>query len=247
LLVLLVVGCDPPNRLPPSGAEADPDAIRAELHAAISTHRVLKYRQLWEALAFTDEDPNQPGNVLLFYTGRSIAAGDRGNGSDQWNREHVWAKSRGDFGNRPGPGTDLHLIRPTDVSMNNARSNLAFDDGGDVVHDNSRVTDCRRDSDTWEPRTAVKGDVARMLFYTAIRYEDGLDLELTEDAADRDDKAPLHGVRSALLRWHELDPPDDLERRRNERIEKLQGNRNPFIDRPELAGRVWPPQVIGER
>ncbi|MBX2850648.1 MAG: endonuclease [Phycisphaeraceae bacterium] len=39
--------------------------------------------------------------------------------------------------------------------------------------------------------------------------------------------------------WHAQDPPDDWERGRNDRVEAVQGNRNPFIDRPEFAERVW--------
>lgn len=109
----------PPAATPlPSPAEPTPDAVRRELHRAISQHEVLNYRQLWEALAFTGEDPDRPGHVRLLYSGWSRAADDHGNGASQWNREHVWAKSRGEFGNRPGPGTDLHLVWPTDVSIN---------------------------------------------------------------------------------------------------------------------------------
>lgn len=231
----------PPSAVPPTTAPAvDPAALKAELHAAVRSHRVLDYRELWDALAYTDADPDRPGHVVLLYTGWSRPADHHGNEASQWNREHVWAKSRGDFGNRPGPGTDLHLVRPTDVSVNNARSNLAFDDGGELVLDNDGPTGCRRDGDSWEPRDAVKGDVARMILYAAVRYESDPDLELTEAAAERGDNAPRHGVRSTLLRWHELDPPDAAERRRHERIAELQGNRNPFIDRPELAGQLWP-------
>lgn len=74
----------------------------------------------------------------------------------------------------------------------------------------------------------------------AVRYEDpDLDLELTEDIRDQGDKDPLHGVASTLLRWHEQDPPDDAERLRNDRVEELQGNRNPFVDRPEWVGFIW--------
>lgn len=234
---------DAPARVegPEVGAPAVVDrvALRSELHESIRVHAVLSYRKLWEALAYTDEDPDRPGYVVLLYTGWSRHAEDHGNGQSQWNREHVWAKSRGDFGTRPGAGTDLHLVRPADVSMNGARSNLAFDDGGELFIDGDGPTQCRRDRDSWEPRDEVKGDVARMLFYTAVRYEDDPDLELTEFVYGRNDKQPVHGVLSTLIRWHRLDPPDDDERRRNDRIEEVQGNRNPFIDRPELAELLW--------
>ena len=49
---------------------------------------------------------------------------------NDWNREHVWAKSHGDFGTTMGAGTDLHHLRPTDASVNSSRSNLDFDNGG---------------------------------------------------------------------------------------------------------------------
>lgn len=67
-----------------------------------------------------------------------------------------------------GPGTDLHHLRPADVQVNGIRGNLDFDNGGSAVTGGggSRV-----DSDSFEPRDADKGDVARMILYMAVRYE----------------------------------------------------------------------------
>jgi len=246
LALLLLGGCSHTTTArqvgPFSGipAEARGESLKAQLHDLIDDHEPLNYRQLWRALTITDADPDNPGHVLLFYTGWSLPADAHGNDPSGWNREHVWSKSRGDFGTRPGAGTDLHAIRPADVTVNSARSNKAFDVGGELYIDGDGATRCRRDRDSWEPRAEVRGDVARALFYMAVRYEDAdLDLELTEEARGQQDKAPLHGVASTLLRWHELDPPDDAERLRNDHVEVLQGNRNPFIDRPELVGRIW--------
>lgn len=223
-----------------SGIGSNSQSLKAHLHALIDDHDALSYRELWDALAYTDADPDNPGNVIAFYTGWSLPADDHGNGASQWNREHVWAKSRGDFGTRPPAGTDLHFIRPTDVSVNGARGNLAFDDGGEFYIDGDGPTGCRRDSDSWEPRDEVKGDVARMLFYAVVRYEGAeLDLELTDDTQGRGDKSPLHGILSTLLEWHLADPVDDAERWRHERVFEFQGNRNPFIDRPNLVYMIW--------
>lgn len=217
------------------------DTLKAELHALVDNHDPLNYRELWQALAITDADPDNPGNVLLFYTGWSRPFDAHGNAPSGWSREHVWSKSRVDFGTRQGAGTDLHAIRAVDVTVNNARGNKAFDEGGEPYIDGDGPTSCRRDGDSWEPRPEVRVDVARALFYMAVRYEGAeLDLELTEEARGQSDKEPLHGVASTLLRWHEQDPPDDAERLRNDRVEELQGNRNPFIGNPELAGKVRP-------
>lgn len=220
--------------------DATGDDLRAALHDLIDDHRTLTYRELWDALAYTDADPTDPGRVVLFYTGWTLPADAHGNDPSGWNREHLWPRSRGGFDTSPGVGTDLHMIRPTDVTVNTRRGNLAYDYGGEPVEDNDGPTGCLRDGDSWEPRDEVKGDVARALFYAAIRYEDAdLDLELIDYAPEQGDGRPLHGVLPTLLLWNVLDPPDDFERRRNDRAEELQGNRNPFIDRPEYAGRVW--------
>ena len=64
-------------------------------------------------------------------------------------------------------------------------------------------------------------------------------LEMTESILSTSSKLPLHGVRTTLLEWHELDPVDDFERNRNNVIYSFQGNRNPFIDHPELVDFLW--------
>ena len=214
------------------------EVLKASLHDIIDGHKKLSYSAVWNALKDTDEDPNNTNNVLLLYTGRSQAKSSNGSGVNDWNREHVWAKSHGDFGTAAGPGTDLHHLRATDVSVNSCRGNLDFDNGG-TPH--SEATLCKYDSDSWEPRDAVKGDVARMLFYMAVRYEGDngeVDLELNNKV--NNGKDPYMGKLSVLLEWNKQDPVDDIERRRNDIIyTKYQYNRNPFIDHPEWADSIW--------
>ncbi len=215
------------------------DQLKSCLHQIISSGTTkLTYDQVWDALKMTDEDPTNPSNVILLYTGRSQAKSDNGGGVDQWNREHVWARSHGGFGTATGPGTDVHHLRPTDVSVNSTRGNKDFDEGGSAV---GEAPGNYTDADSWEPRDAVKGDVARMIFYMDVRYEGGdgfADLEVNDQVSNG--TAPLHGRLSVLLQWNAQDPPDTFEQRRNQVIyDDLQHNRNPFVDHPEWAASIW--------
>lgn len=212
--------------------------LRGALHNIIKVQTRISYATVWDALKQTDQDPANSANVILFYTGRSQSKSSNGGGVNDWNREHVWAQSHGDFGTASGPGTDLHHLRPTDVSVNSTRGNKDFDNGGSPV---AEAPGCYTDADSWEPRNAVKGDVARMIMYMAIRYEgaDGWpNLEINNSVSNG--SAPYHGKLSVLLQWHAQDPPDAFEKRRNDVIyANWQNNRNPFIDHPEWATAIW--------
>ncbi|TGN63915.1 ribonuclease [Nocardioides eburneiflavus] len=212
-------------------------ALRTSLHDIIDDNTKLSYDAVWTALKDTDQDPANSSNVIELYTGRSISKSSNGGSTGNWNREHVWAQSRGGFTTSAGPGTDLHHIRPEDVTVNSIRGNKDFDDGGSAV---SGCTDCWTDGDSFEPRDAVKGDVARMLFYMAIRYEgdDGFtDLEMSSTVGTSSSRL---GDLETLLAWNAADPVSTFEMRRNDRIHaQWQGNRNPFIDHPEWAAAIW--------
>ncbi|MFG3254208.1 endonuclease I family protein [Streptomyces sp. NPDC048172] len=214
------------------------DELKAALNTIISEGDQLSYDQVWEALKATDEDPDNKSNVLLLYTGRSQSKEDNGGGADQWNREHTWAKSHGDFGTATGPGTDIHHLRPTDVSVNSTRGSKDFDEGGEELEE---APGNFTDGDSFEPRDEVKGDVARMILYMSVRYEgkdDYPDLEANDEVENG--SKPLHGKLSTLKKWNEQDPPSDFEKNRNEVIfEKFQHNRNPFIDHPEWVKEIW--------
>lgn len=172
-----------------------------------------------------DADPNNPGNVILVYTGYSVSGA--WDGGTTWNREHVWPQSRlgvyvgYDDDDFPSKATDLHNLKPADPDENAVRSNDYFD--------------WTKTSNTYEPRDEVKGDIARILFYMATMY---FDLTLNDDELTLSLYKTM-GMLSVLLEWNELDPVDDFERNRNEVIYSYQGNRNPFIDYPEFANLIW--------
>ncbi|HEX37998.1 MAG TPA: hypothetical protein ENG70_03965 [Candidatus Cloacimonetes bacterium] len=230
------------------------ESLMQGLHKLIKGHIMYPYFSdstiaTKDIIIQSDVDPDNPDNIILFYTGRSQNKNFRDRGDnfdyigeygipheDSWNREHVWAKSHG-FPNMSDTAyTDVHHLRPADRSVNGARGNRDFDWGGYAFEE---VEGCYYDFDSWEPPDRVKGDVARMMFYMVIRYEGNnktYDLKLL-------DKTGTYGARfgklSTLLQWHKLDPVDEQERYRNDVIYSYQQNRNPFIDHPEFVALIW--------
>jgi|GEM_PF-1716513 len=217
------------------------DDLKDALHKIIRGHTHHSYRMLWELLRYTDEDPENPQNVLLLYSGWSVSKNRNGGNVSDWNREHLWPKSHGGFGTGSPMGTDLHHLRPTDVSINSRRGSLNFDEGGELYVDRDGATTNRVDENSWEPRDEVKGDVARMIFYMVVRYEgeaaNELDLELNDKVNNL--RSPRLGKLSVLKKWHLQDPVNAWEKRRNNRIHDVQGNRNPFVDYPEWVELIW--------
>ena len=212
--------------------------LEAALHDIIDDNTQLSYDEVWDALQETDEDPANSSNVIELYSGTSISKDQHGGDVGDWNREHVWAKSHGDFGTAIGPGTDIHHLRPADMQVNSTRNNKDFDDGGEEV---DGAPDNFTDDDSYEPSDEWKGDVARMIFYMDVRYsgDDSYpDLEVNDEVDNG--SAPNIGRVSVLLEWNELDPVSDFEQTRNDLIfENWQHNRNPFIDHPEFAAEIY--------
>ncbi|MFJ3716744.1 endonuclease I family protein [Streptomyces sp. NPDC090057] len=213
-------------------------SLKSSLHTIISSQSKISYSAVWDALKVTDQDPNNSDNVILLYSGVSRAKSLSGGSTGDWNREHVWAKSHGDFGEVTGPGTDLHHLRPADVQVNSVRGNKDFDDGGSAV---SGGGGSLTDSDSFEPRDADKGDVARMILYMAVRYDGGdgfADLEPNDKVGNGSN--PYIGRLSVLKQWNDEDPPSAFEEKRNQVIyDTYQHNRNPFIDHPEWVDAIW--------
>src|SRR5690554_169573 len=224
--------------------------LKEELNNIIDGH--IEFRStssavdVWDILKDIDRDTIDTSKVVLLYTGWTVNAEQEYNFGSGWTREHVWAKSRGDFGTSKGAGTDVHALRPCNVSVNTARNNRWFSYGDyEYIHSDG-PTGCYTSSTSWvwEPRDKVKGDVARMIFYMATRYEGKngeLDLEVIDSIpSNMYTNEPVHAKLSVLMQWHIEDPVDDWERRRNDIIfYKYQKNRNPFIDHPEFANEIW--------
>ena len=218
------------------------DELKAALHNIINDHVAMDYSYAKNVFALSDRDPNNPENVILLYTGRSTVWNYYGTGGDYINREHVWAKSHGNFGEAKPAGSDYHNLRPADGSVNVARSNKDFDicQGVAGAQQHSEATECYFTSNAWEPRDAVKGDVARIIFYMSTRYEGGSgepDLEVVDELDTY--PQPEHGKLSALYLWNGVDNPDAFEQNRNNVVYSFQKNRNPYIDNPNWVKMIW--------
>jgi endonuclease I len=218
------------------------NTLKTSLNLIIRDHVHFSYAQVWDGLNYADEDPNNSSNVILLYTGRSEPKTNRAGMSsslDAWNREHVWAKSHGFPNSGQYAYTDLHHLRPADVTVNSSRGNKDFALGGTPL---TEAPANKTDSDSFEPADMVKGDVARMVFYMDVRYQGGdnsgtPDLSIAKGTTGEGE--PLLGDLCTLLSWHIQDPVSDWERRRNNRIYELQHNRNPFIDNPLWASELY--------
>ena len=223
--------------------------LKSALNQIIRGHQRFSYSCVWDILKEADEAVGDSGrSITAFYTRRNIAKDNRDQGqndSNSWNREHIWAKSHGFKRKSQHAYTDVHHIRPADRSVNGDRDDHDFDEGG---RPNRECTECLEGNGTWEAPDVVKGDVARMMFYMDTRYE-GNDSSGTPDLVlvnrvntPRSQSVGEFGKLCTLYKWHEEDPVSDEEIRRNNVIYRYQGNRNPFIDRPEYVAQIWAAQ-----
>ncbi|MBA5792499.1 MULTISPECIES: endonuclease [unclassified Flavobacterium] len=207
-----------------------------------NTHtNTLTYAEIWNALKIVDQDPTNSNNVVLVYGWPNTTTGqhaitrsknDNGGNAGEWNREHVYAKSLGTPSlGETGPGADAHHLRASDVQWNNNRGNKKFAAGsgnsGNVGSD-------------WYPGDEWKGDVARMMMYMYVRYGTrclpaNVGVGSTTNSPD--------GMIDLFLQWNVDDPVSTIEIQRNNYLggtgTYAQGNRNPFIDNPYLATKIW--------
>lgn len=214
------------------------EELKTALHNIINNHVDFSYSDAKFILNYADEDPNNTNNLIQLYTNRSVSKDSWGTGGDQTNREHVWAKSHGDFADvRPMDG-DAHNLHAADASVNVTRSNYDFDEVTDGTY--IEEADAYYGGEAFEPADRDKGVIARTLFYMAVRYEgtnNEIDLQMVDAINTADGNT--HGKLSTLLKWNRDFPPTEMEKRRNERVFQSQLNRNPFIDHPEFADLIW--------
>jgi hypothetical protein len=205
------------------------------------------YGDIIDILKTADQNPKNSNEVWLMYVEKprsKLEFQDTGINTGKWNREHIYPQSRGGFkdatSNIPdginiwlptnaddilAGHADAHHLRAEDGAENSLRND---NDYGLTAYNGPSGT-----SGSW------KGDVARSVFYMAVRYN-ALSV-VNGDIADT--TVGQLGDLASLLTWNTLDPSDDFEMNRNNYIYTWQVNRNPFIDFPDLANYIWGSKV----
>lgn len=203
------------------------------------------YGDVTDILKIADQNPLNNNEVWMMYVEKPISKfyfQETGINTGKWNREHIYPQSRGGFSDGTssiadgidvwlptnandilaGHG-DAHHIRAEDGPENSSRNNKDY---GEYVGP-------KNTKGSWQ------GDVARSLFYMAVRYNG---LTLLNGNPDNTTVGQL-GDLALLLQWNKSDRSDDFEMNRNNFIYTWQLNRNPFIDYPELADYIWGDKV----
>lgn len=261
-LMLLVMGClAVANAAPPQGYYnamngKQKEALKAAAKTCVQTHKKLNYTALPDYWQYFDVYPElyngskrwwemYSNNVFLIRSGQS---GTSSFSANRMQREHSipksWWKKNGDVEYTPAY-TDLWNLYPSDGPANQAKLNYPFGICKSTTFDNgvSKVGPAQTgygggSGIVFEPGDEYKGDFARSIFYMAVVYDD---LPWVYNYMFTTQEYPtLRGwAIDMLLDWSRRDPVDEKEITRNSGVENAQGNRNPFIDFPELAEYIW--------
>lgn len=219
--------CDAAGLWPAADAVTGTGDLEALLRPALSGTACTDYAAARTFLFLVLD--NDDGVVEGVYTGQTFDVGQTTPDWDVVNTEHVWPRSDG--ADAEPRECDLHHLFVSDAVANGRRGNTPFgevtqaaswSEGGSALGE-----DAAGDA-VFEPRDAVKGDIARAVLYFATRY-----------AGDVSVETQLNPARLELFRaWHAADPPTRTERQRSLRIAEEQGAANPFVVCPGLVGSL---------
>jgi len=192
----------------------------------------------YEYTHFTDQDPGTGGTSE----------------GEFYNREHIIPQSV--FNQVTPQRSDAHFVVPSDKFVNGARGSFPF---GRVETANLTTTNGSKRGNNlnsgysagytatvFEPIDEFKGDIARMHFYFATRYEDdvaGYSYSMFNGTSDQVFDQTFLNI---LITWHNQDPVSTREMDRNNAIFGRQNNRNPFIDHPEYVEMIWSSTIDSE-
>ena len=253
---------DMPRDYYPNSLEGKNGAeLKTELHNLLKNHTRLPYGSrdynqiacTWTVFKKSDVRPN--GKVWDMYSNNSYNFSNGAGATKGMNIEHSVPKSWwGDaYDETATPLTrfkydgsyDLHHLTPSDAAANTAKSNYPLGEVDSPLFDNG-VTKVGtgqangRATNLFEPADEYKGDFARMYLYFVTCYQDysWKSSALSMFAQNSYPTLNAYG-QSLLLKWHRQDPVSQKEIDRNNAVYSFQGNRNPFIDYPNMVEYIW--------
>ena len=214
------------------------------LQSLMQVSNSITYAELKAYLPYTDA---YLGTDVPIYFYDDVKA------TGEFDREHVWPKSHGNFV-ESGAGADIQHLRPCLPATNSTRGNMTMGDVRQKGLSYSTRKNAQNQTILWympsysandcdglvEVLDSVKGDVARILLYVYVTYgsekaNKNLFTACSAYGASSNDGGKVIESLETLLRWIAIDPVDEWEMRRNDISQDIQGNRNIFIDYPELA------------
>lgn len=220
---------------------------------------ITAYKDLKTYLSTTDSDLMDDNAMITLYT-RDIIDGTWN--ESLWNREHVWCKNHSNGlytavqENNKGAGSDIHHVRPALMTINSTRSNVPYGIVNKSTATQIGDTGNYFGNNIFEPSDEIKGDIARILMYVYVRYSSSLNSTYDTISDKRGDLRITDIVTTPsgleedawnlLLSWNDLDPVNYLEMNRNKEGQKLQHNRNVFIDHQEFARMCFDSSYSGE-
>ena len=230
------------------------EPLMSALRSIIRSHNEVSYSKgLLDA--FKKADTDQQGYIIDIYSNCRYKPSDNGSSASNlgqgYNREHSFPRSW--FGGAVAPmNTDVFHVYPTDIKVNSQRGNYPYGvcANGTRLSNGSLVAKGKLGKCTYpgyngvvfEPDDEYKGDLARTYFYMVTCYKNEVPNWPGSDQLDTWNnkyKAFSTWTINMLMEWTRLDPVSEKEIKRNEAIFLIQGNRNPFIDHPELAEHIW--------
>lgn len=238
--------------------------LKTQLHDIIKNHTDKGYAGLYTTFSTSDRDyfyendgsvldmysENPLGTDPYNYTPRNNQCGNYSIEGDCYNREHIIPQSV--FNEDAPMKSDAHFITPTDGKVNGMRNNYPHGKvGSSASYTSSNGSKLGQASNTgyaagysgivFEPIDEFKGDIARMYFYFATRYENqittwGVSYPMFNGTVNQ---VFTDAFKNILLTWNQMDPVSAFEIARNNAVYARQGNRNPFIDNNSYVTMIW--------
>ena len=220
--------------------------LKTALHNIIKEASMLKYGSgegaTWEGFFYTDQNPD--GSVFDMYS-NEVRYFNGFNGIDGMHIEHSLPNSWWG-GIKNNAYKDLYHLYPADATMNMSKSNNPLGEvSGTPIRDNGLSKMGKNGSgntytgNCFEPADIYKGDFARSYFYIATAYEDYASLWNSPMMQNNTWPVWQSWALQLLMEWNENDLKSYREEERAEAVYKIQGNRNPFIDYPDLVDYIW--------